>query len=293
MFGAHCGCSSMPGLVQQPVDQRVHVVGAPRGLGQDEARLSEPSRPPVSSRRVSAAPCRAGPCRARRCPAGRAAARAPGPGPAPRRRCAVTMCTTPDRRPCGSGPPSRAMSTSSPVTLRTTSGPVTKIRPVVGQDHHVGQGRAVGGAAGRRAEHHRDLRHLARGPGHGREHRPDRVQAGHALGQPGAAGVPQPDHRRAAGERLVVGGHDGRAAGAAHRAALDPRVAGERHRRHPVDQPGAGQRAAVVVRGEQLQRAGSNSASSRASGSRAWPPGGRRAAVGGRRGRRQLSTTVT
>ena len=41
----------------------------------------------------------------------------------------ATRCTTPDRRLCGSGPPSRAMSTSSPVTDRTTSGPVTKIRP--------------------------------------------------------------------------------------------------------------------------------------------------------------------
>ena len=41
----------------------------------------------------------------------------------------VRMCTTPERRPCGSGPPRRSMSTSSPVTERTTSGPVTKIRP--------------------------------------------------------------------------------------------------------------------------------------------------------------------
>ena len=41
----------------------------------------------------------------------------------------VTTCTTPERRPCGSGPPRRAASTFSPVTLRTTSGPVTKMRP--------------------------------------------------------------------------------------------------------------------------------------------------------------------
>ena len=41
----------------------------------------------------------------------------------------VVMCTTPLRRPCGSAPPRMSMFTSSPVTERTTSGPVTKMRP--------------------------------------------------------------------------------------------------------------------------------------------------------------------
>ncbi len=41
------------------------------------------------------------------------------------------MCTTPLRRPCVSGPPRDSMSTFSPVTERTTSGPVTNTRPPV------------------------------------------------------------------------------------------------------------------------------------------------------------------
>ena len=60
-------------------------------------------------------------------------------------------------------------------------------------DHQVGQRRAVGGAAGRGAEHHGDLRHPAGGAHHRREHLADRVQRRDALGQPGAAGVPDAD----------------------------------------------------------------------------------------------------
>jgi hypothetical protein len=81
------------------------------------------------------------------------------------------------------------------------------------------------------------------------------VQALRALAQPGAAAVPEPDDRRAQGDGLVVGGHDRGAARAAHRAALYPGVAGERHRRHAVDLPGAGQHPAGVGRGNLAQRA--------------------------------------
>ncbi len=82
------------------------------------------------------------------------------------------------------------MSTCSPVTLRTTSGPVTKIRPAAAHDDDVGQGRPVRGTTGGRAEHHRDLRHPAGGAHHRGEHLADRVQRDHALGEPGATGVP-------------------------------------------------------------------------------------------------------
>src|SRR5262249_51851576 len=68
--------------------------------------------------------------------------------------------------------------------------------------------------------------------------------------QPCAAGVPQADHRSALSEGLIVGRHDRRAPSAAHRAALNLGVAGERHRQHPVDLPGRGHGATVIVRGE-------------------------------------------
>ena len=126
---------------------------------------------------------------------------------------------------------------------------------VIGQDHDVGERGPVRGPAGGRAQHHGDLRDLAGGPGHGGEHRAHRVQALHALAQPRAAGVPQPDHGGALGEGFLVGGHDRRAPLAAHGAALHPRVAGERDRRHPVDGPGRGDLPARVVRGEQADRA--------------------------------------
>ena len=61
-----------------------------------------------------------------------------------------------------------------------------------GQDHQVGQRRPVRRASGREAQHDGDLRDLARGLRHGVEDPADRVQRQHALGQPGAAGVPDP-----------------------------------------------------------------------------------------------------
>ena len=127
---------------------------------------------------------------------------------------------------------------------------------MIGKDHHVGEGRPVGRPPGRGAEHHGDLRHHPGGPGHRGENGAHRVQALHALTQPGATGVPQPDHRRALRHGLVVGGDDRGAPGAAHGAALNPRIAGERDRGHSVDIPGRGQRTAGVVRSEQAQRPG-------------------------------------
>ncbi len=146
---------------------------------------------------------------------------------------------------------------------------------LVGQDHQVGQGRPVGGTAGRGPEHDRDLRHLARGTGHGREDEADRVQALDALAQPRAAGMPEPDHRGADLQRPVVGGDDHDTAGAAHRAALHPRVTGERHGRHVVDQALGGEHAAGV--GGQQQPHGSGVEESLEPGQRVAPGFGRAA----------------
>ena len=102
-------------------------------------------------------------------------------------------------------------------------------------DHDVGQRRAVRGAAGRRAEHHRDLRHPAGGPDHRREDLADRVERDHALGEPGAAGVPQADHRHPLADREVDRVDDVPAALGAHRAAHPGGVGGERDHRRAVD----------------------------------------------------------
>ena len=83
------------------------------------------------------------------------------------------------------------MSISSPVTLRTTSGPVTKIRPWSDMITMSVSAGPVRRTAGRRAEDHGDLRHHARGAGHGGEDAAHAVQRLDALGEPGAARVPQ------------------------------------------------------------------------------------------------------
>ena len=57
-------------------------------------------------------------------------------------------------------------------------------------------------------------------------------------------------------ERLLVGGHDRRAALDAHGAALDSRVAGERDGGHSVDSARSRKDAAVVVGKQELERAG-------------------------------------
>ena len=86
------------------------------------------------------------------------------------------------------------MSTCSPVTLRTTSGPVTKMRPAPLMIDDVGQRRAVGGTTGRRPEHDGDLGNPTGGPHHGSEDLTDRVERDHTLGQACTARVPQADH---------------------------------------------------------------------------------------------------
>ena len=111
------------------------------------------------------------------------------------------------------------------------------------EDDDVGERGAVRGAAGGRAEHDRDLRHLAGRAGHDREDLADGVQGHHALAQPGAAGVPEADDRDALGERALVGGEDRLAAGLAHRAALDR---WRRSRTRPRWRPRSGRCAASI-----------------------------------------------
>ena len=115
------------------------------------------------------------------------------------------------------------------------------------EDDHVGEGGTVGGAAGGGAEHDGDLRDDAGGLGHHLEDAAHGVQGQHALGEPGAAGVPQADDRHAVGDRAVVGVDDDAAADVAHRAAHDGGVAAEGDDRGAVDPADGGEHARVVV----------------------------------------------
>ena len=128
--------------------------------------------------------------------------------------------------------------------------------PALGaEDDDVGQRGAVRRAARGRAEHDRDLRHLAGRPGHDREDLADRVERDDALAQPGAAGVPEADDRAALGERAARRRQDHLAAGLAHRAALDGGVGAEGRRRGSVDATDRGEHPRVVLVGEQLDGA--------------------------------------
>ena len=119
-------------------------------------------------------------------------------------------------------------------------------------DDDVGQRRAVGGAAGGEADDHRDLRDVAGRADHGLEHQADRVQRLHALGQPRTAGVPDAHDRALLLDGGVVGVDDVRAALDAHRAAHDGAVGAERDGAHTVDGARGGQHAGAVALVQQL-----------------------------------------
>ena len=121
-------------------------------------------------------------------------------------------------------------------------------------DHQVGQRRAVRGAAGGRAEHDRDLRHPAGGPDHRLEHQTYRVQRLDALGQPRAAGVPQPDDRHSLAHREVDRVDDVPAAFGAHRTAHHRGIGAEGDGRGTVDGAAGAEHAARVARAEQPHR---------------------------------------
>ena len=128
--------------------------------------------------------------------------------------------------------------------------------PALGaEDDDVGERRTVRRPAGRRAEHDGDLRHLAGGLRHRVEDLADRVQRQHALGEPGATGVPQPDDGCLVGERTLVGVDHHLAADLAHRPAHDGRVGAERHDMGAVDLADRREHPAVVVGRDQLERA--------------------------------------
>ena len=152
------------------------------------------------------------------------------------------------------GPPRRSMSTSSPVTERTTSGPVTKTRPLRTEDDDVGERRTVGGATGGGAQHDGDLRDSPGRPGHDVEDLTDGVQRDNALGEARAAGVPQADDRDVVGERPGVGREDDLAALGAHRAALMVASEPKATACVSVDQTVAGEHPGVVVGGELRRR---------------------------------------
>ena len=116
------------------------------------------------------------------------------------------------------------------------------------EDDHVGERGAVGRATGGRAEHDGDLRDLAGGLGHHLEDAADGVQGQHALGQPGAAGVPQADDGHAVGDGAVVGVDDDATADVAHRAAHHGGVAAEGDGGGAVDPADGSQHPGVVVR---------------------------------------------
>ena len=213
MLGAHLACSSRNvSSSRTAFDQRVHVVGALRR----SRAAARPGRCPARS-----GPGRTSPCRANSSVACRAAASASSSE-------AVTMWTTPLRRPCVSA-------TAEGFHVDVLAGDrAHDVRsgdehPAAGRhDHQVGERRAVGGAAGGRAEHDRDLRHPAGRADHRLEHQADRVQRVDALGQPRAAGMPQPDDRHPLANRGVDGVDDVPAALGPHRAAHHGGVGAER-----------------------------------------------------------------
>ena len=77
----------------------------------------------------------------------------------------------------------------------------------------------------------------------------------HALGQPGAAGVPQPDDRQLFAPRHLVRLDDDLAALVAHRATHHGGVGAERDDRRAGDRAADGEHAGQVVGRDQLEGA--------------------------------------
>ena len=122
-------------------------------------------------------------------------------------------------------------------------------------DDDVGQRRPVGGTAGGEADDDRDLRDVTRRPDHRLEDQPDGVQRLDALGQPGAAGVPDADDRALLLDGGVVGVDDVRAALDPHRAAHHGAVGAECDGAHAVDGPAGREHAGAVTLVQQFDAA--------------------------------------
>ena len=128
--------------------------------------------------------------------------------------------------------------------------------PALGShDDDVGERGAVGGAARGEADDDRDLRDITRRADHRLEHQADRVQRLDALGEPGAAGVPDADDRALLLDGGVVGVDDVGAALHAHRAAHDGAVGAERDGAHTVDGACGGKHAGAVTLMQQFEGA--------------------------------------
>ena len=128
--------------------------------------------------------------------------------------------------------------------------------PALGShDDDVGERGAVGRAARGESDDDRDLRDVTRRADHRLEHQTDRVQGLDALGEPGATGVPDADDRALLLDGGVVGVDDVGAAFDAHRAAHDGAVGAERDGAHAVDGACRGEHAGAVPLVQQLDGA--------------------------------------
>ena len=124
------------------------------------------------------------------------------------------------------------------------------------EDDDVGERGAVRRSARCRAEDDRDLRHLARDTCHGREDATDGVEAGHALAQARSSRVPDPHDRAGVGEGAVVRRHDGAAAFVAHGPALHGGIGREGDDLGAVHRTDPDEYAAIVLRSDRLEGAG-------------------------------------
>ena len=142
------------------------------------------------------------------------------------------------------------MSTSSPVTERTTSGPVTKTRPSGAHDHDVGERRAVGGTArgGPSTTEICGTWPEARTIAANTWPTPSSASTPSASRAPPECQIPMTGTPSDSGE--VDGLDDAPAALGAHRAAHPGGVGAERDRRAAVDETTGGDHAVGVTRGQ-------------------------------------------
>ena len=220
MFGAHFACSSDAGggLVEQRGHHRLHVVGAV-GLGRHER--GQVATADQVGRVDPALP-----------------AQQRGEGTGGGERAVIVLCGHVHH----AGAPAVRLGAAQALHVDLLAGDAAhdlgaghEDATAAAHDDDVGQRRTVRGPAGGRPEHDRELRHPPGGADHRGEDLPDRVEGDHALGQPGAAGVPEADDRDPFPDREVDRVHDVVAAVGTHRAAHPGGVGGERDDGGAVD----------------------------------------------------------
>ena len=114
-------------------------------------------------------------------------------------------------------------------------------------DHDVGEGGAVGGAAGGESDDHRNLRDMPGGADHRLEDQAHGMQCPNTLGQAGSTGVPDADDRGVLLDGQVVGVDDVLTAFYAHRPAHHRAVGAERDGAQTVDGAGGGEHAGTIT----------------------------------------------